>query len=97
MNVLKAVCLMLPHLKANSQSKGLGMTVTYAAIDNLALGEGATKGDCVIRGDERGVVQYGTDCKGVTSPLMGFITVANGTHYIVTIRDQLVFGWEKIP
>lgn len=67
------------------------------AIGNDELGEYVRKGDRVRRGELEGIVEYGTDGEtGKETNVLGCVTVADGTSYLVAIKDQLIGGWEKI-
>lgn len=65
----------------------------FVAVENDELGSAIKKGDTVIRGDLKGVVQYGKDgTTGKESNMLGFVSI-DGCDYLVSIKDQLVFGW----
>lgn len=67
----------------------------FVAVENDELGSAIKKGDTVIRGDLKGVVQYGKDgTTGKESNMLGFVSI-DGCQYLVSIKDQLVFGWIK--
>ncbi len=65
----------------------------FVAVGNDELGGDVKKGDIVIKGDMKGVVEYGKD--GTTdkeSSVLGFVTVEDGASYLVAIQNKLVFG-----
>lgn len=70
----------------------------FVAIGNDELGMSVKKGDKLVKGKLSGILEYGKDgTTGKESNVMGFVTAADGESYVATIKDQLVFGWERVP
>jgi hypothetical protein len=70
--------------------------ISFVAIGNDELGAKVKKGDKVIKDGLSGILEYGIDEKtGKLSNLLGFVEAQDGKSYVVSVRDQLVFGWEK--
>lgn len=70
----------------------------YVAIGGDEMGGPVRKGDRVVNKKLglSGVLEYGTDGDtGRESPVLGFVTVEDGTSYMVALQNKLVFGWEK--
>lgn len=67
----------------------------FVAVGNNELGETVKKGDILVRGHLKGALQYSVDETGKEYNMLGFIEVADGECYLATIKDKLVFGWEK--
>lgn len=71
------------------------------AIGNDELGAPVKKGDYVVKGALKGVLQYGTDEAGKETDLLGFITTdafassgGEDKSYLVSIKGRLLEGWE---
>lgn len=64
-------------------------------VGNDELGEYVRKGDFVRKGELEGHIEYGNDETGKESDILGFVTIEDGTSYIVSIKNKLVYGWEK--
>lgn len=72
------------------------MNTPFVAIGNDELGDSVKKGDLLCKGDMKGRLEYGKDrTTGEESSVLGFVTVEDGTSYLVAIQNKLVFGWEK--
>ena len=68
----------------------------FVAVGNDELGLKAKKGDKLVKGHLSGILEYGKDgTTGKESNVLGFVTAEDGESYVATIKDQLVFGWEK--
>lgn len=69
----------------------------YFAVGNDELGEEVKKGDLVhsISG-HIGEVEYGTTEDGRETNILGFITAANGTPYLVAVNGRLIKGCIKL-
>ena len=66
-------------------------------IKMIAIGNAVKKGDMVTRGTLKGRLEHGEDSDtGRENDILGFITVENGSSYLVAIAGRLLEGWSKL-
>lgn len=69
--------------------------IPYIAVGNDELGSTVRKGDRVVNDKGlSGIVEYGKNGDtGEESNMLGFVTVKDGTSYLVSINDKLFLDW----
>lgn len=69
----------------------------FVAVGADELGDVVNKGDLVQSlSGHSGCVEYGKTENGKETNLLGFITAANGTPYLVAIKGKLLKGCVKL-